>query len=56
MDKKLTKYTKILSPQNIQTYPTVQNIIDNTRKHKHTLLSAVNTAIKFLYALIGIRY
>ena len=37
MDKKLTKYTKTWSPQNIQTYPTVQTIIDNTIKHKHTL-------------------
>ena len=36
MDKKLTKYTKNLIPKNIQTYPTVQTIIDTT-KHKHTL-------------------
>ena len=37
MDKKLTKYMKILSPQNIQTYSTVQTITDNTIKHQHTL-------------------
>ena len=37
MDKKLTKYTKIWSPQNKQTYPTVQTIIDSTIKLKHTL-------------------
>ena len=37
MDKKLTKYTKIRSPQNKQTYHTVQTVTDNTIKHKHTL-------------------
>ena len=37
MDKKLTKYMEILSPQNKQTYPTVQTITNNTIKHKHTL-------------------
>ena len=37
MDKKLTKYTKIWSPQKKQTYPTVQTVTDNTIKHKHTL-------------------
>ena len=30
MDKKLTKYAKTWSPQNMQTYPTVQTITDNT--------------------------
>ena len=34
MDKKLTKSTKIWSPQNEQTYLTVQTITDNTIKHK----------------------
>ena len=37
MDKKLAKYMKTWSPKNIQTYPTVQTIIDNTIKNKHTL-------------------
>ena len=37
MDKKLTKSTKILFPQNGQTYPTVQIVTDNTIKHKHIL-------------------
>ena len=37
MDKKLTKYTKTWTPQNMQTCPTVQTIFDNTIKHKHTL-------------------
>ena len=37
MDKKLTKYTKIWSPQNKQTYLIVQTVIDNTLKHKHAL-------------------
>ena len=31
------KIHKNLIPQNIQTYPIVQTIIDNTIKHKHTL-------------------
>ena len=37
MDKKLTKSTKIQSPHNKQTYPTVQTVTDNTIKHKNTL-------------------
>ena len=34
MDKKLTKS---MTPQNEQTYPTVQTITDNATEHKHTL-------------------
>ena len=38
MNKKLTKFTKIhLHKINKYTYPTVQTVIDNTIKHKHTL-------------------
>ena len=37
MDKELTKSTKISSPQNKQTCPTVQTITDNTIKLKRTL-------------------
>ena len=36
-DKKPAKYMKTSFPQNMQTYPTVQTIIDYTIKHKHTL-------------------
>ena len=49
-----------LIPQNIQTYPTIQNIIDNTLKQKPTLqLASVyqhNTGIISLYSLIGLCY
>ena len=37
MDKKLTESTNILSPQNEQTYATIQTVTDNTIQHKHTL-------------------
>ena len=64
MDKKLTKYMKIWSPQNKQTYPIAQTVADNTIKHNKTQtylitgerLLAVNTEITTLYTLIGIRY
>ena len=36
MDKKVTKSTKMWSPQNTQIYPTVQ---DNTTKHKMYLIT-----------------
>ena len=41
MDKKLTKSTKIWSPQNKQTYPTVQTVTDNTIKHKKYLITGL---------------
>ena len=45
MDKKLTKYMKIGSPQNKQTYPIVQTVTDdNTIKHKHIIILYVITA------------
>ena len=37
MVKKLTKYTKIWSPQNKQIYPTVHTGTDYTIKHKRAL-------------------
>ena len=42
MGKKLTKSTKISSPQNKQIYPTVQVVTDNRIKHKHTLKLAMS--------------
>ena len=37
MDKKLNKIHENLIPTKHKTYPTVQTVIDNTIKHKHTL-------------------
>ena len=60
MDKKLTKHAKIWFPQNKQTYPTAQTVIDNTIKQNipYNCLGfvAVDNVITSLYALIGIRY
>ena len=60
MDKKLTKCTKTWSPQNMHTYPTLQTIIDNAIKHKHTLNSPEFISNEYwsgsFYALIGIHY
>ena len=60
MDKELTKYTKIWSPQTKQTYPTVQTVTDNTintyTPYNCLGFVAVDNVITFLYALIEIRY
>ena len=42
----------------MQTYPTVQTVINKTKTDIIPLqrLSAVNTGIRSLYVLIGIRY
>ena len=39
MYKKLTKTTKIWSPQNMQIYPTVQAVTDNTIKIQMYLIT-----------------
>ena len=60
MDKRLTKYKKIWFPQNKQTYPTLQIVIDNTINTNipYNCLGfvLVDNVITSLYALIGMHY
>ena len=49
MDKKLTKYTKISSPHNKQTYLTVQTVTDNTIKYNTNILYNWSASIRSEY-------